>query len=76
MMIPPDDPIQIAYAVAKILVDKGYRAGVLLGADNVAVAVKLGLGNEMLQVKINQGVAERGTDWIVEQIVKHISSIN
>lgn len=75
-MQSPDEPIQIAYAVAKILVDKGYRAGVLLGANNVAVAVKVGPNNEMLQVKINQGVAERGTDWIVEQIIKHLSSIN
>lgn len=69
------DPIQIAYAVAKVLVDKGYHAGVLLGANDVALAIKLQSG-ELLQVRINQGVAERGTDWIVEQVVKHLSSIN
>lgn len=68
------DPIQTAYAVAKILVDKGYSAGVLLGSNNVAVAIKLGTG--MLQIKVDQNTAERGTDWIVGQVIKYLSNVN
>lgn len=74
-MINKNDPINIAYAVVKILVDKGYYAGVLITADDVAVGIKLS-DLSVLQIKINPGVAERGTDWIAKQIIKHLSSIN
>lgn len=72
---PTDNPIHIAYAVAKLLVDKGHRAGVLIGADDVAVAIKMG-DERMLQIKISQNLADKGTDWIVERIVKQLSNIN
>jgi hypothetical protein len=75
-VIPENNSIHIAYAVAKILVDKGYRAGVLLGANDVAIAIKINDDERLLQIKINQGITEYGTDWIVEQIIKHLSNIN
>ena len=69
------DPIKVAYEVVKLLVDKGYYAGVTIGAEDVAVAIRLKEG-QLLQVKINQALAERGVEWIASQLEKHLLAIN
>ncbi|HVI40063.1 MAG TPA: hypothetical protein VM577_05335 [Anaerovoracaceae bacterium] len=67
--------IEIAYEVVKLLVAKGFLAGVAFGADDVAVAIKL-RDDQLLQVKINDALAERGADWIAANIEKHLLVIN
>lgn len=67
--------VEIAYEVVKLLVAKGFLAGVAFGADDVAVAIKL-RDDQLLQVKINEALAERGADWIATNIEKHLLVIN
>lgn len=70
-----NNPLKIAYAVAEILVNKGYRAGVSIGASDAAVVIKFESG-QMLQVKISQGLTEKGVEWIATEIEEHLKKIN
>lgn len=67
--------IEVAYEVVKLLVAKGFLAGVAFGANDVAVAIKL-QDEQLLQVKLSEELAERGAEWIAIQIEKHLLAIN